>query len=91
MQLVLFAVPMFQSQNMGRTCATPILGRSITKQGGWAVKFSTELEEALRDGGPEAITLALHQAIKCNDLPFIAWLTKLLNEQRGAPSAGEKP
>jgi hypothetical protein len=49
---------------------------------------SAELEEALRDGGDEAITTALHEAIKCNDLPFIAWLTKMLNE-RQSPSREE--
>ncbi len=41
--------------------------------------ISAELEEALRDGGDEALTLVLHEAIKRNDVPMIARMMKMLN------------
>ena len=41
--------------------------------------ISFELENLLRDGGDEAITIVLHEAIKRNDLPMIARITKMIN------------
>lgn len=36
--------------------------------------ISAELEAALRDGGNQAVTLVLHEAIKRNDFTMIACL-----------------
>jgi hypothetical protein len=44
--------------------------------------FSAELEDLLRDGGDEAVTLVLHEAIKRCDLPMIARISKMLNERQ---------
>jgi hypothetical protein len=40
-----------------------------------------QLEDLLRDGGDEAVTLVLHEAIERNDLPMIARITKMINNR----------
>lgn len=48
------------------------------------MNISAELEDLLRDGGDEAVTLVLHEAIKRNDLPMIARITKMINNRAKA-------
>jgi hypothetical protein len=49
-----------------------------------SLQFSVEFEDLLRDGGDEAVTLVLHEAIERNDLPMIARITKMINSRAKA-------